>query len=252
MPKIAGFYVGNNPYIHGYPHNVFHHPDDGVNANYYIYNNFGACVEGNSVDFFPHPSQSNGLNCFNSGTSEHSFPYNGGHPCNRGCGCKDVSCSESGNYFTSSAPASTTPTSDKATLYVPPRMNVKLNRRADGRYYARQDAEAGNVLADVMLNWSHNAWRGKTPCEVSEDPQCIQDGIEPPRKLTAVRDADGNVGHKDGRCVIERKLAPDSSFPTVPIRINPANGDGVVIEIEKNRWGNPILDKADCKFSRPN
>ena len=44
MPKIAGFYVGNNPYLHGYPHNVFHHPDDGVDSNYYIYNNFGACI----------------------------------------------------------------------------------------------------------------------------------------------------------------------------------------------------------------
>ena len=163
MPKIAGFYVGNNPYLDGSPHNVFWHPDDGVDADYYIYNNFGACIEGNSVDFFPHPDQSNGLNCFNSGTNSDGFPYNGGHPCNRGCGCKDVSCSESGNFFTSSAPASTTPTSDKASLYVPPRMNIKINRRADGRYYARQDAEAGNVIADVMLNWSHNAWRGKNP-----------------------------------------------------------------------------------------
>ena len=247
MPKIAGFYVGNNPYIHGYPHNVFHHPDDGVDANYYIYNNFGACVEGNSVDFFPHPSQSNGLNCFNSGTSEHSFPYNGGHPCNRGCGCKDVSCSESGNFFTSSAPASTTPTSDKATLYVPPRMNIKLNRRADGRYYARQDAEAGNVLADVMLNWSHNAWRGKTPCQLSDDPDCVQDGVEPPRKLEYLTDANGDQVSRDGRCTIERKLAPNSSFATVPIKINSHTGNGEVITVVKDRFGNLILDKTSCE-----
>ena len=245
MPKITGFYVGNKGTNDlGAITNVFYHPDDGIKNDYFIYNNFGSCIEGDSVDYFPDVTQSNGTNCFNSGTNALGFPYNGGHPCNRGCGCKNIShCTESGNFFTSGLAPSTTPTSTGRQLYVPPRMNVQIHQ-GSSREYARD-----NVKADVMLNWSHNAWRGKTPCEVSEDPQCIQDGIEPPRKLTAVRDADGNVVHKDGRCVIERKLAPDSSFPTVPIRINPANGDGVVIEIEKNRWGNPILDKADCEAS---
>ena len=246
MPKITGFYVGNKGTNDlGAVTNVFYHPNDGIKNDYFIYNNFGSCLDDSDggVDYFPDVTKSNGSNCFNSGTNALGFPYNGGHPCNRGCGCKNVGCSESDNFFTSGLSPSTTPISTGRQLYVPPRMNVKIHE-GSSREYARD-----NVKADVMLNWSHNAWRGKTPCEVNDDPDCVKDGVEPPRKKSSVKDKDGNVFYKDGRCVIERKLAPDSSFPTVPIKIDPDTGDGVVIEIEKDRWGNLIVDKGTCEAS---
>ena len=100
--------------------------------------------------FVQHP------NTFNDGTHESDifeYYYNGGHPCNIGCGCHDV-CEE---FATTSSP--------HMPCYLPEELLISVTQDSYSRHQARETISNLKGGKDTFfLKYYNGAWRGRKGC----------------------------------------------------------------------------------------
>ena len=99
-----------------------------------------------------------GASFYEDGYHEQSvlnYFYNGGHPCNVGCGCHSV-CSEFA-----------TPETEGRPCYLPEELLISVVQDKQGRWYAREvigdEKEHGNDT--FFLRYHNGAWRGRKCCD---------------------------------------------------------------------------------------